>query len=174
MSGRTGRGELNRLLAFLAEVLPSLRIFRSAMLVNLSTAILAEDEKMWHGFRCYHGCRLESSGAVAGSFGSRNFKLSHYPWGQNIFPFFVTPFRPTIQSMSDDRQTEIQCLEKLRVRARKLMAANPQLSRDAAFAQACAAMPKTTNRYLFARSVLTQRGVPCQPRYKTTAICPVL
>ncbi len=65
--------------------------------------------------------------------------------------------------MSDARQEEIDNLERLRRRAKLLMQANPELTRDGAFARACQELPKTTNRYLYAVSLLTQRGVRSLP-----------
>jgi hypothetical protein len=61
--------------------------------------------------------------------------------------------------MTDERQTEIDCIAKFRARADKLVAANPLLSREIALAKACEQMPNTMARYLRARSVLGLRGV---------------
>jgi hypothetical protein len=65
--------------------------------------------------------------------------------------------------MSNEREVETSCLEKMRSRAKELMAANPSLTRDAAFAQAASAMPRTMNQYLYAVSVLGARGIRSLP-----------
>jgi hypothetical protein len=67
--------------------------------------------------------------------------------------------------MSDERQTEIECLRKFRARARKLMQANRQLM-PAAIARACAEMPRTMNKYQHARAVLGSRGIVALPLWK--------
>jgi hypothetical protein len=68
--------------------------------------------------------------------------------------------------MSTEREVEISCLEKIRGRAKKLMAENPALHRDAAFAQAAQQLPQTMNRYLHAVAVLGVRGIKGLPLWE--------
>jgi len=65
--------------------------------------------------------------------------------------------------MSDERQTEIECVNKFRAKATKLQAADPRLPRSIAMARAAEALPKTMNRYLYVRSLLKARGVAALP-----------
>jgi hypothetical protein len=58
---------------------------------------------------------------------------------------------------------EADCLRRFRLRARKLMARDPKLSRHAAFARAVTAMPHTANRYMRARHQLATVGVLSLP-----------
>ena len=60
-------------------------------------------------------------------------------------------------------EIEKECLGKFRSRAQKLRDADPKLSREISFAKAVQAMPKTANRYQFARSLLASRGIAGQP-----------
>jgi hypothetical protein len=69
-------------------------------------------------------------------------------------------------STDNERSEESACLDKLRARARRLMAANPALSRDASFAQACAQMPNTANRYLHVVAVLGTQGRMALPLWE--------
>lgn len=60
--------------------------------------------------------------------------------------------------MTDERQTEIDCVAKFRAAADKLTAKDPLLPRSIAIAKACESMPNTMSKYLWARSVLGMRG----------------
>jgi hypothetical protein len=68
--------------------------------------------------------------------------------------------------MSTEREVEISCLEKIRGRAKRLMAENPTLHRDAAFAQAATQLPQTMNRYLFSVATLGARGLRALPLWE--------
>jgi hypothetical protein len=61
------------------------------------------------------------------------------------------------------RETERACIAKFRTKAQQLRAANPQLSMSAAMSQAYESLPRTTNQYLYTRSLLAQMGVAALP-----------
>jgi hypothetical protein len=67
--------------------------------------------------------------------------------------------------MSTERETEAECLEKFRARARRIRKANPALTREAAFAMACEQMPITMNKYQYAVNLLTYRGYKAAPLF---------
>ena len=58
------------------------------------------------------------------------------------------------------RETEKACIAKFRTKAQQLRSVNPQLSEAAAMTQAYESLPRTTNQYLYTRSLLQQMGVP--------------
>lgn len=57
------------------------------------------------------------------------------------------------------RDTERNCLHKINVRARKLMAADPRLTPAIARGKAIEEMPNTAARFLQARSTLGMMGM---------------
>jgi hypothetical protein len=61
--------------------------------------------------------------------------------------------------MSNEREIESDCIEKIKARATVLMSNDPALPRSIAIAKAAEALPQTMSRYLQARSVLGLRGV---------------
>jgi hypothetical protein len=68
-------------------------------------------------------------------------------------------------SLQDLQQTEADCLRKFRARARRLMAADPKLKKDIAFAKAVHELPKTANLYQRTRHLLAMAGVRALPLF---------
>jgi len=70
------------------------------------------------------------------------------------------------ETISDLRDIERECLRKFRARAKKLAAANQELSRENAFAKAVTAMPKTAGRYTHAVALLKLNGLYSLPLFE--------
>jgi hypothetical protein len=59
-------------------------------------------------------------------------------------------------------QTECDCVQKIKQKARELRAANPAMTEHDAFAAALRALPGTCEKYQAVRNVLSQWGVKPQ------------
>jgi CBS-domain-containing membrane protein len=69
------------------------------------------------------------------------------------------------ETIEDLQAIEAECLQKFRARAKKLAAANPQMSRENVFCRAVEAMPRTAGRYQHARALLQLSGIRALPLF---------
>lgn len=60
-------------------------------------------------------------------------------------------------------ETERECIARFRQKAQELRKADPKLTQEYAMAKAAELMPRTANRYLYARQRLQFMGVPALP-----------
>ena len=67
------------------------------------------------------------------------------------------------ESLEELRQTEIECLKRFRMKASEIKAQHPEMSQQIAFAKAVTALPKTADRYQYARQRLMFAGYPALP-----------
>jgi hypothetical protein len=68
-----------------------------------------------------------------------------------------------MESIDELRQVEAECIRRFRAKASEIRAAHPELSAQIAFARAVQALPRTADRYHFARQRLQFCGIPSLP-----------
>jgi hypothetical protein len=67
------------------------------------------------------------------------------------------------ESLTEFRATERECISRFRKKSDEIRAAHPELSAQIAFARAVQALPKTADRYQYARQRLQYAGIPALP-----------
>ena len=68
-----------------------------------------------------------------------------------------------MENVAEFRETERECIARFRQKASEIRAQHPELSVQVAFARAVAALPKTADRYQYARQRLQWAGHPALP-----------
>jgi hypothetical protein len=67
------------------------------------------------------------------------------------------------EGIAELQQVEAECIRRFRAKAAEIKAQNPELSAQIAYARAVEALPKTADKYQFARSRLQWAGIPALP-----------
>jgi hypothetical protein len=60
-------------------------------------------------------------------------------------------------------QTEAECLRRFRAKAEEIRSQHPELPSSVAFSRAVAALPRTSEKYLYVRNRLGAAGVAALP-----------
>jgi hypothetical protein len=68
-----------------------------------------------------------------------------------------------METIAELQATEVECLRRFRAKAAEIKAANPTMTAQIAFAKAVTSLPKTADRYQFARQRLQWAGYPALP-----------
>ncbi len=67
------------------------------------------------------------------------------------------------ESVSELQEIEAECLKRFRAKAAEIRGAHPEMTASIAFARAVQALPKSADRYAYARQLLQMRGVAAMP-----------
>lgn len=68
-----------------------------------------------------------------------------------------------MEGIAEFQETERECLKRFRAKATEIRAANPEMTASIAFAKAVQALPRTADKYQYARQRLQFAGVPALP-----------
>ena len=68
-----------------------------------------------------------------------------------------------MEGIEQFQEDERECVKRFRQKAQEIRAANPQLSPQIAFARAVQALPRTAEKYSYARQRLQFCGIPALP-----------
>ena len=68
-----------------------------------------------------------------------------------------------METIAELQETEVECLRRFRKRASEIQAAHPEMTPQICFARAVQALPKTADRYQYARQRLMFAGFPALP-----------
>jgi hypothetical protein len=68
-----------------------------------------------------------------------------------------------MEGIEQFQEDERQCIARFRERAAQIKAANPELTPQIAFARAVQSLPKTADKYSYARQRLQFAGIPALP-----------
>lgn len=68
-----------------------------------------------------------------------------------------------MESIAELQQTEQQCIQRFRARAAEIKAQHPELSNQVCYARAVSSLPRSAEKYLWARQRLAFAGIEAQP-----------
>ena len=68
-----------------------------------------------------------------------------------------------MEGIAEFQETEAECIKRFRAKAAEIRAQHPEMSAQIAFAKAVTALPKTADRYQYARMRLQFAGIPALP-----------
>ena len=68
-----------------------------------------------------------------------------------------------MEGIEQFQEDERECLKRFRAKANEIRAANPEMTASIAFAKAVQSLPRTADRYQYARQRLQFAGIPAQP-----------
>jgi hypothetical protein len=68
-----------------------------------------------------------------------------------------------MESISELQEVEAECLRRFRAKAAEIKAQHPEWNQQIAFAKAVTALPRTADKYQYARQRLMFAGIPALP-----------